>query len=165
MLESQLQAMVDGVVPADPGELERARAAAAGLSRMIAQLGELTQAEAAPLQRRAELVDIAAVARDAADGLAAVLRERNVSIQVEGAGPTTAVVDRGQLTRALRNLLTNAVNLPRRDGDRFRCAAASGRRYASGTRGQGSPTRTGRTSSSASTAPIGPEAAPGAASA
>ena len=48
-------------------------------------------------QRRAELVDIAAVARDAADGLAAVLRERNVSIQVEGAG-TTAVVDRGQLT-------------------------------------------------------------------
>ena len=49
VLESQLQAMVDGVVPADPGELERARAAAAGLSGMIAQLGELTQAEAAPL--------------------------------------------------------------------------------------------------------------------
>ena len=76
-------------------------------------------------------MDIAAVARDAADGLAAVLRERNVSIQVEGAGPTTAVVDRGAaLTQALRNLLTNAVNLP---GGTVTDFARGGRRAGGGT--------------------------------
>ena len=52
VLESQLQAMVDGIVPADAAQLEKARSAAAGLSGVIVQLGELTHAEAAPLQIR-----------------------------------------------------------------------------------------------------------------
>ena len=59
VLESQLQAMVDGVVPADREQLDRARAAAGALSGVIAQLGELVDAESGVLQRRPRLMPLA----------------------------------------------------------------------------------------------------------
>jgi signal transduction histidine kinase len=107
VLESQLQAMVDGVVPADASELEKARAAAASLSGVILQLGELTQAESAPLQRRTEPVALRELAAEIVAALDGLLRERSVSARVEG--EATASVDRGQLARALRNVVTNAI--------------------------------------------------------
>jgi two-component system sensor histidine kinase BaeS len=107
VLESQLQAMVDGVVPADAAELEKARAAAASLSGVILQLGELTQAESAPLQRRIEQVALAALASEVVTALEGLLRGRAVTARVEG--EATASADRGQLARALRNVVTNAI--------------------------------------------------------
>ena len=108
VLESQLQAMVDGVVPADAAELEKARAAAASLSGVILQLGELTQAESAPLHRRPERVDLSALAADIVASLDGLVREHGVTATVQG--PATWIdADRGQLTRALRNVITNAV--------------------------------------------------------
>ena len=108
VLESQIQAMVDGVVPADSAQLEAARAAAASLSGVIGQLGELTQAEAAPLQRRAERVPLVELAREVVGALDRLLREQDVSVAVHGADAATSA-DRGQLGRALRNVITNAV--------------------------------------------------------
>jgi len=108
VLESQLQAMVDGVVPADGAELEKARTAAASLSAVILQLGELTHAEAAPLQRNAEPIDLEGLIREIAAGLEGLLRERAVTVDLAGtAGPVHA--DRGHLARALRNVITNAI--------------------------------------------------------
>ena len=107
VLESQLQAMVDGVVPADPAQLDKARAAAAGLSGVIVQLGELTHAEAAPLGRRPEPVDLAELASEIAGALGGLLQERGVRAEVSGAG--SAMADRGHVGRALRNLVTNAI--------------------------------------------------------
>jgi two-component system sensor histidine kinase BaeS len=108
VLESQIQAMVDGVVPADPAQLDRARAAAAGLSAVIGQLGELTQAEAAPLARRPERVELRDLATEIVASLDGLLRERAVEARVTGE-PAEAEVDRGQLMRALRNVVTNAI--------------------------------------------------------
>lgn len=108
VLESQLQAMVDGIVPADATQLEKARAAAAGLSGVVVQLGELTHAEAAPLQRRPQRVGMLALIREIVGGLDGLLRERSVVAVIDGA-ETHATADPGQVTRALRNLLTNAV--------------------------------------------------------
>jgi len=107
VLESQLQAMVDGVVPADAAQLDRARAAAAGLSGVIVQLGELTFAEAAPLGLRPEAVDLATLAREITDSLDGLLREREVGADISG--DATALVDRGHVARALRNVVTNAI--------------------------------------------------------
>lgn len=107
VLESQLQAMVDGVVPADAAELEKARAAAASLSGVVGQLGELTQAEAAPLQRRPERVELVALATEITAALDGLFRERGVTARVVGSEAAT-LADRGQLTRALRNVITNA---------------------------------------------------------
>lgn len=117
VLESQLQAMVDGIVPADAAQIERARAAAAGLSGVIAQLGELTQAEAAPLQRSPERVGMADLAREIVASVDGLLRDRGVTAAVEaGIGDANAHVDRGQLTRALRNLVINAIQHSPPDG-------------------------------------------------
>jgi len=109
VLEAQLQAIVDGVVPADAAQVEKARAAAAGLSGVIAQLGELTHAEAAPLQRTIESVDMAGLAREITASLDRALLERGVTGIVEADAPVRASVDRGQAARALRNLVTNAI--------------------------------------------------------
>lgn len=108
VLESQIQAMVDGVVPADAAELEKARAAAASLSSVIGQLGELTQAESAPLQRQPERVELAALARDAVAALDGMLRDRQVHASVDGSTAAAVTVDAGQVARALRNVLANA---------------------------------------------------------
>jgi signal transduction histidine kinase len=107
VLESQLQAMVDGVVPADATELEKARVAAASLSGVIVQLGELTQAESAPFQRRSEPIALGALSGGIVGCLEGLLRERSVTARVEGDATTDA--DRRQLERALRNVLTNAI--------------------------------------------------------
>jgi signal transduction histidine kinase len=110
VLESQLQAMIDGVVPADREQLEAARSAASALGSVIGQMGELATAESAPLQRRVELVELAGVLDELTRSLEGLARERGVAVALE---PTTAAtqvwVDRDQLARALRNVVTNAI--------------------------------------------------------
>jgi two-component system sensor histidine kinase BaeS len=108
VLESQLQAMIDGVVPADAAELEKARASASALSSVIRQLGELTQAESAPLTASPESIELVSFARELIGALDGLLRERAVSAAVHGT-PVTARADRGHLERALRNVVTNAI--------------------------------------------------------
>lgn len=108
VLESQIQAMVDGVVPADAVELERARAAATALSGVIGQLGELTQAESAPLARHPERIDLGVLAADAVTALEGLCRERGVIAELRG-DDASVLADRGQVARVLRNVITNAV--------------------------------------------------------
>lgn len=110
VLESQLQAMVDGVVPGDREQLEKARSAASALSGVIVQLGELTHAESAPLLRRPEPFDAQELAREVVDALHAIARERRVRLLADPDGePALVVADRGQVARALRNIVTNAI--------------------------------------------------------
>ncbi len=124
VLESQIQAMVDGIVPADAAQLEAARAAAAGLSGVIGQLGELTQAEAAPLQRHPERFGLLDLAREVVSGLDGVLRERSVTVAVVG-DEVPVLADRGQLARALRNVIANAIQHSPTGGE-VRFAVAGG---------------------------------------
>lgn len=108
VLESQIQAMVDGVVPADASQLEMARAAASSLSSVIGQLGELTQAEAAPLQRQPGPIALTGLAREVVAALDGMLRERQVIASVTG--PEVAVMaDSAQIARALQNVVANAI--------------------------------------------------------
>ncbi len=58
VLESQLQAMIDGVVPTDAAGLEAARSTAAALGGVVADIDDLARAEAAPLQARPSAVDL-----------------------------------------------------------------------------------------------------------
>jgi two-component system sensor histidine kinase BaeS len=106
VLESQLQAMLDGVVPADRRELERARASASALSGVVRQLGDLAGAEAAVLQRRAEDLPLRPLTERVIASLDALLRDRSVSASVEG--EASAHTDPAQVERALRNVVANA---------------------------------------------------------
>jgi len=109
VLEGQLQAMIDGVVPKNRANLEAARAAASALGSVIVQLGELASAEAAPLQARPERVEVAAILAEAASALDGLYRERGVKIEIVAVAPDLAAwADPAHLGRALRNVMTNA---------------------------------------------------------
>jgi signal transduction histidine kinase len=109
VLEGQLQAMIDGVVPKNRANLEAARASASALGSVIVQLGELASAEAAPLQARPERVEVAAILAEAASALDGLYRERGVKLEVEPVAPSLAAwADPPHLGRALRNVMTNA---------------------------------------------------------
>ncbi|MEK6190762.1 MAG: ATP-binding protein [Chloroflexota bacterium] len=109
VLEGQLQAMIDGVVPKNLANLEAARASASALGSVIVQLGELASAEAAPLQARPERVEVAAILAEAASALDGLYRERGVKVEVQPVAPELAAwADTAHLGRALRNVMTNA---------------------------------------------------------
>jgi two-component system sensor histidine kinase BaeS len=108
VLESQLQAMVDGVVPANREQLERARAAAGAMSGVIVQLRELVDVEGAVLQRRVVRITVADLLAEARQTLEPLFRERGVELAVAEAPPLAVEVDVTQVGRALRNVLTNA---------------------------------------------------------
>lgn len=109
VLESQLQAMIDGVVPKNVANLEAARAASSALGSVIVQMGELASAEAAPLQARPERVEISALLAEAAAALEGLYREKGVTLNVDAGEPGLAAwADLAHLGRALRNVMTNA---------------------------------------------------------
>ena len=109
VLESQLQAMVDGVVPANREQLDRARAAAGALSGVIVQLGELVDAESAVLQRRPRAMALSELLAEVERAIEPLFRERGVELAVAQAGAALQVeVDPVQVGRALRNVLANA---------------------------------------------------------
>jgi two-component system sensor histidine kinase BaeS len=109
VLESQLQAMVDGVIPADREQLERARSAASAMSGIIVQLRDLVDAEAAALQRRAERISVADLVAEAVRTVEPLFHEREVTTEIGAiSGELAATADAHQAGRALRNVLTNA---------------------------------------------------------
>jgi len=109
VLESQLQAMVDGVVPADQAQLDQARAAAGALSGVIGQMHELVDAESAAANRRAARVEVASMLAELGRAVQPLFREREVTLEVESGAPGLAAeIDPTQVGRALRNVLANA---------------------------------------------------------
>ena len=109
VLESQLQAMVDGVVPADRDQLDRARAAAGALSGVILQLGELVDAESGVLQRRQIVQPLGELLAEVQSAMEPLFRQRGVGLAFDEVSPSLRVdVDPTQVGRALRNVLANA---------------------------------------------------------
>lgn len=110
VLESQLQAMIDGVVPTDRPNLEAARSAAVALSGLVSGLDELATAEAAPLHARPGAVDLAAAAADAARALESRARDRDVRLRLDVPDGLVAWADAAHVARALQNVTSNAID-------------------------------------------------------
>lgn len=109
VLESQLQAMVDGVIPTDGTNLEAARSTAAALGGVVADIGDLARSEAAPLQARPEAVDLALALPDIAASLDGARRARDIRVEVTAGAAVVAWADPGHLGRAIRNVVANAI--------------------------------------------------------
>jgi signal transduction histidine kinase len=109
VLESQLQAMLDGVVPTDTANLEAARSTAAALGGVVADIDDLARAEAAPLQARPQAIDLAIALPDVAAALDGPRRARDARLDTAVVPGTVAWADAGHLARALRNVVANAL--------------------------------------------------------
>nr|MBA2373801.1 HAMP domain-containing histidine kinase [Chloroflexota bacterium] len=109
VLVTQLQAMVDGLVPADPDNLETARSAASALGSVVAELNDLASAEAAPLHARPTVVDLAAAIHEAESALDGLSRERGIRVRSSVQPGLMVRCDPGHLSRVLRNVVTNAI--------------------------------------------------------
>lgn len=109
VLESQLQAMTDGVVPADPPQLEAARASASALSGVIRQLGDLIEAESSVLQRRPERILLGVLVGEAQQALDHLFRDGGVVLHPQVPPDLAVEADPAHLARAVRNVLANAV--------------------------------------------------------
>ena len=109
VLVSQIQAMVDGVVPADRENLEAARSAATALGSTVAELNDLASAEAAPLQAQPTAVDLGAAIHEVERELDGLRRERGLRLESSVPVGTIVVVDPGHLARVLRNVVGNAM--------------------------------------------------------
>ncbi len=109
VLVSQIQAMVDGVVPADRDNLEAARSAATALGSTVAELNDLASAEAAPLQAQPTAVDLGAAVHEVERELDGLRRERGLRLESSVPVGTIVVVDPGHLARVLRNVIGNAM--------------------------------------------------------
>jgi two-component system, OmpR family, sensor histidine kinase BaeS len=109
VLESQLQAMIDGVVPTDTAGLEAARSTAAALGGVVADIDDLARAEAAPLQARPAAVDLETAIPEIALALDGPRRDRSARFDIAVPGGTVAWADPGHLARAVRNVIANAL--------------------------------------------------------
>ena len=109
VLESQLQAMIDGVVPMDLAGLEAARSAASALGGVVADIDDLARAEAAPIQARPAAIDLATAIPEIVLALDGPRRDRAARIDVVVGPGAIAWADPGHLGRALRNVVANAI--------------------------------------------------------
>ena len=161
VLESQLQAMIDGVVPTDPAGLEAARSAAAALAGVVADIDDLARAEAAPLQAtagagRPERRDPGGRARARrpapGDATATIDGRRRAGARSRGPTPVTSAARCATSwpTRSATARTAASWRWPRS------AAGAAGADPRRATRARASRRTTSTTSSSASTAPTPP---------
>lgn len=110
LIQGTVEAMLDGVYPADRSTLEGLHEETLRLSRLVEDLNDLSRIESGTLSLETEPVDLAEAARAEAGRFAARAAERGVSLSVEAsAGLPPADVDRRRIGQVLANLLGNAL--------------------------------------------------------
>ena len=107
-IQGHLEALRDGVLPAEPAMLASLHDEASRLGRLVADLESLARAEAAGLSLERTPCDLAAVARDVAAELDDHFGAKGVALDLAlAAAPVVGDADR--LAQIARNLLSNAL--------------------------------------------------------
>ena len=110
VIQGNLQALLDGVYPLERAEIATIYDETRLLSRLVADLRELAQAEAGQLKLHLGPVDVAAVLAQTVDSFALLAQQEQVSLQLDSpADLPPALADLDRLAQVLRNLLANAV--------------------------------------------------------
>jgi signal transduction histidine kinase len=112
-----LEAMLDGVYPADRENLQAALTQTRTLSRLVEDLRLLALAEAGQLRLHTAPLDLAPFLRQIVDAHRARTQEREVSLVLE-TPPALPLVeaDRDRLAQVMGNLLSNALRYAPRGG-------------------------------------------------
>jgi len=110
VIQGNVEAMLDGVLPANPEELESIHQETILLNRLIGDLRTLSLAEAGQLSLDKQPLDLGDVIARVADNYRLRAEEHNVALNVELAPNLPQVsADAGRIEQALANLVENAL--------------------------------------------------------
>lgn len=107
-IQGHLEALRDGVLPAEPATFVSLHDEASRLGRLVADLESLARAEAAAFSLERGPCDLAAVAGDVSAELEDRFRAKGVALALALA-PAEVVGDADRLAQIVRNLLSNAL--------------------------------------------------------
>lgn len=110
VMSGSLEALIDGVLPADQDNLIRLHQEAGRLQRLVGDLQELSRVEAGAFELELRRVDPVRLIRTAVDRLGRQFEEKGVELVVETAGGLPPVLaDEGRTGQVLLNVLGNAL--------------------------------------------------------
>jgi signal transduction histidine kinase len=127
VIQGNLEAIIDGVYPADSAHLEPILAETRILERLIEDLRTLTLAEAGSLVLHREATDLRALLTDVAASYRSQAERAGISLTVAASEDLpTLEVDAARIREVVSNLLTNALRHTPRDGKVELSAAQAG---------------------------------------
>jgi len=116
-IEATVEAVVDGVLPADSATLATLVDQTGRLKHLVADMAAVSRAEERQLDLHPRLVDLGALSADAVAAASARYAAAGVRLDAEVAGPPPVVrADPQRLTEVLANLLDNALRHTPRGG-------------------------------------------------
>lgn len=107
-LQAQIEAMQDGVWPADAARLDSLQEEISRLGRLVEDLTNLSQYDQESLQLNRRPTDLAALAARAADRFQGRFRSKQIELQ-RSLKPVEALVDPDRISQVLLNLLENSL--------------------------------------------------------
>lgn len=117
ILQSNLEAMLDGVLATSPEEIASLRDEAELLSRLIADLRLLSLAEAGQLKLEKRPVPVNHLVQRVIDGFRMQVAEQKVTILAEVKDPLPLItIDGDRMSMVLRNLISNALRYTSENG-------------------------------------------------
>jgi signal transduction histidine kinase len=116
VIQGNLEALIDGVYPADAEHIEPILAETRILERLIDDLRTLTLVEAGSLVLHREETDIAALLNDVAAGHRSQTELAGIALTVTAAAVPPLDVDPARIREVMSNLLTNALRHTPRGG-------------------------------------------------
>ena len=110
IIQGNLEAILDGVYPADDAKLKSILEETQILSRLIEDLRTLALAESGALQLKRESTDIAALIRDVVSAFQSQAREANVTMDLSLSKTSASLeIDPERIRQVLTNLISNAL--------------------------------------------------------
>lgn len=110
VIQSNLEAMLDGVLPASPEELTSLHQETLRLNRLISDLRILSLAEAGQLRLEKQPVDPGALVRQVGERLRLRAEEKHINLETDVANSLPQIqADPERLTQIITNLVDNAL--------------------------------------------------------
>lgn len=116
VIQGDLEALVDGVYPPEPKTFQSLLEETRRLSRLIAELRELSLLEAGELSLQRRPLDLAALAAQRLEAFRPQAQQRGIALQVEAEAVPLLEADPDRLSQVLDNLLSNALRYTPRGG-------------------------------------------------
>lgn len=117
VIQSELEAMLDGVNPLNAESIESVHAETLFLTRLINDLRVLSLAEAGQLKLERAPTNIVALARDIVERTQTQAQEKNIALELNApAVVPKANVDPDRIAQVIRNLVSNALSYAPNDG-------------------------------------------------